>query len=394
MNAVLAHTGWMLLLLLGLGPTLEAQQTPEAKGPKPGPKFPIKTVAELKQILNGRETETFTHAAMQIYPKNQNWLATAKVTGHNGNILESERRFTAQEKRIDGQYLVTTLRRPDLKKPIHSVVTYHPSTHCYARWVFTDGSTKPIASIGLAVPGGRTVAWTRFNAKDTLDLSLSRQGEKILWTQVLFEKNRFRYRLDGWAKPTAPDTPLAASGLRAKETGRGPALPTMTVKQAREIVSAPNREKMEVPELKFFPMFGTWEANMHVIDTEGEKKNLDPPGLREKKVDGKYRVTRLRLPPEVPVSVSYFTTYHKPTGCYVRWNLTDPEGTLVRTVGRRLPNTPHIAWTSTHRDNTGVLTQSLFVESITSKHIAWAGVTFKNGRFQMLMTGSGKPPAF
>ncbi|MDX1565829.1 MAG: hypothetical protein R3236_10500 [Phycisphaeraceae bacterium] len=383
--------GFLLLLTVS---SLQAQKAPEAGPPKPGPAFPKKSIAQLKQILNGSETGRYTVEEMkQLATAHPAWVAAAKVTGHDGHVLESERRFTSIRKIIDGRYRLVTLRRPDLKEPVHSISTYHKPTHCYVRWIFTKNSTRAAQYIGITEPGGRTIAWARFGHPNLQAVSITHQGEdKTRWSQVLFEKNRFRYRLDGSARPAGKQTPPAETDIQKPDKKTGALLPTLSLREARLIASAPHRDRMDIEEMKVFFEATRWTIHpQKITQPDGRSFTSNPSDVIVKKVDGKYLVSRTQLPPDVPLSYVTITTYHKPTRCFVRWMLIDPEGQLVRSIGIRLPGTRQLAWTYRNRNKTGKLVESVGIETRGTKKVTWSKVTFKDGRFLNRSNGKGIP---
>ena len=387
----------LLVFLLLTTPALQAQEAappepPKPKPPKPGPPFPNKTIAQLKQILSGPVTDRYTLEEMKrLSTQHPAWVATAKVTGHDGRVLESERRFTSVEKIIDGRYRLITLRRPDLKEPVHSISAYHRPTFCYVRWIFTQNSNRPAQYIGITEPNGRTIAWARFGHPTLQAVSLSqREKGKTIWSQILFEKNRLRYRLDGSAKPAEEQTPPAETGIQKPDKKTGALLPTLSLREARLIASAPHRERMDVPEMKVFADVSRWTTTTGFTRSDGRTfPPSDPVDVIEKKIDGKYLVSRIQLPPEVPVSIVLITTYHKPTRCFVRWTLVEPEGKIIRVIGIRLPGTRQLAWTYRNRNKNGKLMESVIIETQGLKKISWSEVTFEDGRFQNRVDGKG-----
>jgi hypothetical protein len=357
--------------------------------PKLGPKLPKMTIAQLHKIRTGVATPKFDLEQMKVYPPVETWIASAKFTGHDGNVLESERRYIAREKRVAGKYLVTTIQRPGAKTPTYSIATYNKPTHCYVRWMFSDTSAKATMGIGIAEAKGTTLAWMQIDMPDSHNVSIAQQSPKrVNWAQILFRKNRLRLRLDGSAEPAKPNQKLEAAGVRVNKTKIGARLPTMTAQQFRLIAAAPNRDRTDIEQMKLFPTVAQWDMQVNFTSPDGKTFEGDPVIATEKRVDGRYVVSHADFEGG-RFWVTIIVTYDKASHCFIKWIMTPVTIDPIRSIGIRLPGATQMAWSTRSRDKTGKLSHRISVETQGTKTTTWSEVVFKDHRFEIRIDGKG-----
>lgn len=158
------------------------------------------SLAELEAIAGRPHLPQLSAPELRIYPVARKYRVSATRQVPDGEAATVE--LDADEKWVDGRYIVSFLKFPGLDEPVRMVVAYDAENHCYRKWVF---SSKGIgeAALGTRVGTSRTVSWVSPPVKERGHLLVVSQeahtDRTTEWSELHWKDGRIVARVHGKA---------------------------------------------------------------------------------------------------------------------------------------------------------------------------------------------------
>lgn len=159
------------------------------------------TLEELKQIASMSHSPKLSAPQLRVYPSARKYQirATMHIPQRDPASIEMD----ADEKWVDGRYIVSSFRFPDADEITQMIVTYDAGSHCYRKWVIGPdriGETM----IGTRVGDSRTISWASRPPENDEDKPLvvsqeAHTDKSTEWSELHIKEGRIIARVVGKA---------------------------------------------------------------------------------------------------------------------------------------------------------------------------------------------------
>lgn len=159
------------------------------------PKEP--SLEELQQLAAKEHSPKLELVELGIYPAGRKYRIRATMTPASEKPITIA--MDADEKWVDGKYIVTVFQFPGAEEPTHMVVTFDGD--CYRKWVF-DSESIGEEMVGTRIGTTRTVSWASVGKEEDRLLVVSQETHtdtSTEWSEVHFKEKRVMVKVKGKA---------------------------------------------------------------------------------------------------------------------------------------------------------------------------------------------------
>ena len=157
---------------------------------------------KLIKIVDSLKTTELTLKELEIYPKASKYNCSIEI--HNLEKNESadiEKTAVAQQKIIDGKYIVITVTLPKNHGQFHYIITFDKQSQTYIKWRFSKQSKEVNRFIGLAEIKSKTIQWTIKPQNGVVWVTFDKFTEKqIHFVEIVYKDGTAVTRFEGKMK--------------------------------------------------------------------------------------------------------------------------------------------------------------------------------------------------